>query len=358
MSERPRDPRAASDPAARDDDPARRSAPGVDGAGPAAIPQAAAGRGGRSDEPGRAARERDPRFGLLPAVLVSLVVHVAALAGLAHVYLSPAPAPPDEPVRVWLRGTGARGEPGGGDTLALATPGPGEADATEVLVAAEPAPAAPAAAPQQAAPPGHAAPDVVEAPRPIEDVASVPAFVAPAEPANDAIAAQPTPDAPASDADSLAATPGVWQGPPVPEGFGEGAEGAVAGADGAADRGSETAVANDASLPAGGGTGGAPGSGAGGNGVLAPNPLAGNEPPDYPIEARRAREEGLVVVHAQVAADGSVSAVEVLTSSGHERLDAAALAAVAGWHFEPARRGGAAVAQAVDVPIRFRLKPR
>jgi protein TonB len=52
-----------------------------------------------------------------------------------------------------------------------------------------------------------------------------------------------------------------------------------------------------------------------------------------------------VVVNVYVLADGRVGEVQVLTSSGYERLDAAALEHVRrNWRFDPATRDGAAVA--------------
>jgi protein TonB len=46
----------------------------------------------------------------------------------------------------------------------------------------------------------------------------------------------------------------------------------------------------------------------------------------------------------------------VLKSSGHAVLDQAAEAAVRGWRFQPATRGGVPVAAPADVPFRFRLQ--
>jgi protein TonB len=67
--------------------------------------------------------------------------------------------------------------------------------------------------------------------------------------------------------------------------------------------------------------------------------------PAYPPTSRRLGEEGRVVVNVYVLADGRVGDVQVLTSSGYERLDAAALQHVRrNWRFDPAIRGGAAVA--------------
>jgi protein TonB len=67
--------------------------------------------------------------------------------------------------------------------------------------------------------------------------------------------------------------------------------------------------------------------------------------PAYPPTSRRLGEEGRVVVNVYVLADGRVGDVQVLESSGYERLDAAALEHVRHeWRFDPARRGGEAVA--------------
>jgi periplasmic protein TonB len=67
--------------------------------------------------------------------------------------------------------------------------------------------------------------------------------------------------------------------------------------------------------------------------------------PAYPPTSRRLGEEGRVVVNVYVLADGRVGDVQVLTSSGYERLDAAALEHVRrNWHFDAATRDGAAVA--------------
>ncbi len=80
-----------------------------------------------------------------------------------------------------------------------------------------------------------------------------------------------------------------------------------------------------------------------------------NPAPAYPAMSRRLREAGEVLLRVDVAADGAVRAVEIERGSGHVRLDEAARGAVAGWRFIPARRGDAAVASRVLVPIVFRL---
>jgi len=87
-------------------------------------------------------------------------------------------------------------------------------------------------------------------------------------------------------------------------------------------------------------------------------PRADNEPPRYPEEARRRGQEGTVVVLAEVGADGLVVAVSLQTPSPHPELNREALRAVRRWRFEPARRGGVAVAVATPVVVVFRLEDR
>lgn len=81
-----------------------------------------------------------------------------------------------------------------------------------------------------------------------------------------------------------------------------------------------------------------------------------NPPPRYPPESRAAGEAGRVLLRVSVSADGRAESVELAVSSGHDRLDAAALAAVRRWRFAPARQGGEAVAATVTVPILFKLE--
>jgi periplasmic protein TonB len=80
-----------------------------------------------------------------------------------------------------------------------------------------------------------------------------------------------------------------------------------------------------------------------------------NPKPEYPPEARRLRQQGLVLLSVQVGADGRPSDVSLKRSSGFPALDQAANQAVRRWSFEPARVAGLAVASRVDVPVRFSL---
>lgn len=81
-----------------------------------------------------------------------------------------------------------------------------------------------------------------------------------------------------------------------------------------------------------------------------------NPKPAYPALSRRLSEQGRVLLRVHVDAEGRAVEVEVQTSSGHARLDDAALAAVRRWKFVPARRGTEPVAAWVRVPIEFTLK--
>jgi protein TonB len=81
-----------------------------------------------------------------------------------------------------------------------------------------------------------------------------------------------------------------------------------------------------------------------------------NPPPEYPSVARRRGYEGTVVLEVFVDREGRVLDLSLFQSSGHNVLDRAAMQAVRGWLFEPARRGEEKVDMWVKVPLTFRLK--
>lgn len=82
----------------------------------------------------------------------------------------------------------------------------------------------------------------------------------------------------------------------------------------------------------------------------------GNTAPSYPAASRRLREEGKVLLRIFVKADGSVGEVVVSRSSGHARLDDAAVQAVKRWKLIPARRGSEPFATWYTLPIEFNLE--
>jgi periplasmic protein TonB len=92
--------------------------------------------------------------------------------------------------------------------------------------------------------------------------------------------------------------------------------------------------------------------------VIPPHPIsgmAGNRKPAYPVLARSRHLEGRVMLQVDVTAAGDPLTVRVISSSGHDMLDGAAVDAVRTWRFVPATRAGQAVAGSVDVPVDFRM---
>ncbi|MBC8120301.1 MAG: energy transducer TonB, partial [Gemmatimonadaceae bacterium] len=84
--------------------------------------------------------------------------------------------------------------------------------------------------------------------------------------------------------------------------------------------------------------------------------LGSKQQPDYPEIAQQNNWEGRVLLSAYIKEDGSIGEVKVVKSSGHGELDEAAIAALRGWRFEPARRGEVAQGSWVRVPFTFTLQ--
>lgn len=192
------------------------------------------------------------------------------------------------------------------DLLALPSPQPGK-----------PAPAAAQAAPLPAKAPGQARPKTATA-RPLPE---------PARPAVRSDLALPAPPTKTAAASTTTASTSINGTQPAESG---------AGAAQAAEAGSDVA------------------SGAGFSGANWRAGSQDNPAPSYPERSRERGEEGRVVLRVEVGADGRVRDIAILQSSGFPRLDRAARDAVERWRFTPARRGNSAVADRVDVPIRFR----
>ena len=81
-----------------------------------------------------------------------------------------------------------------------------------------------------------------------------------------------------------------------------------------------------------------------------------NPQPSYPPLSLEMEETGTVRVRVQVSAQGLPVSVELEHSSGFPRLDRAALTAVRGWKFIPAKRGDEAIPYTFIVPVEFSLK--
>ena len=80
-----------------------------------------------------------------------------------------------------------------------------------------------------------------------------------------------------------------------------------------------------------------------------------NPAPGYPNMSRRLREVGVVQLRVRVSAVGVGQDIQFFKSSGYERLDASAWAAVQKWKFQPAKQNGNPVEAWVIVPIEFSL---
>lgn len=90
-------------------------------------------------------------------------------------------------------------------------------------------------------------------------------------------------------------------------------------------------------------------------GLVTKPDYSANPRPPYPRIARENRYEGTVFLKIWVLENGKVGTLKIERSSGYNVLDKAALEAVKGWTFIPARRNGVPIAAWVVVPIRFQL---
>jgi protein TonB len=78
--------------------------------------------------------------------------------------------------------------------------------------------------------------------------------------------------------------------------------------------------------------------------------------PHYPPISRRMNEEGTVVLRVELDENGRIGATRIHASSGHPRLDEAALAAVRNWRCTAAQRGGQPVRATALQPFKFILQ--
>ena len=81
-----------------------------------------------------------------------------------------------------------------------------------------------------------------------------------------------------------------------------------------------------------------------------------NPKPPYPAISRRLGEQGRVILKACVSSIGGIDSLNLIKSSGFDRLDRIALETVQRWKFIPAKRGQQAVAMCYQLPIQFTLE--
>ncbi len=89
--------------------------------------------------------------------------------------------------------------------------------------------------------------------------------------------------------------------------------------------------------------------------ALLPPRAISSPSPEYPEGARLAGDEGTVVVRAEIDTAGAVTGTTVVRGVSPS-LDRAAAEALGKWRFEPATRGGVAVASSHRVGFRFALE--
>lgn len=79
--------------------------------------------------------------------------------------------------------------------------------------------------------------------------------------------------------------------------------------------------------------------------------------PPYPPDAKKAGQQGTVVLHILISAQGDVTSATVSKSSGVPILDQTAVSwVIAHWKYKPASQNGIAMASASDAQVVFNLK--
>lgn len=90
-----------------------------------------------------------------------------------------------------------------------------------------------------------------------------------------------------------------------------------------------------------------------GSGITGPHLIYAPDP-EYSPEARAAKYQGMVILHAIVAPDGRVHAIQVASSLGMG-LDEKAIEAVNTWRFEPGQKDGHPVPVMIEIYVSFHL---
>ncbi len=80
-----------------------------------------------------------------------------------------------------------------------------------------------------------------------------------------------------------------------------------------------------------------------------------NPKPVYPAMSKRLGEQGKTIVRVLIGIDGLPKSASIRQSSGYERLDEAARAAVMSWRYLPGKRNGVVEPMEFNVPINWVL---
>lgn len=80
-----------------------------------------------------------------------------------------------------------------------------------------------------------------------------------------------------------------------------------------------------------------------------------NPRPVYPAMSKRLGEQGQVIYSVLIGVDGNAISARLVKSSGFDRLDAAAYAAVMRWRYVPGKRSGVVTQMSYNAPINWVL---
>jgi periplasmic protein TonB len=83
-----------------------------------------------------------------------------------------------------------------------------------------------------------------------------------------------------------------------------------------------------------------------------------NPAPAYPAISKKLKEEGTVLLTILVTKEGRVAEAQIKTSSGHKRLDDAAVRAIKRWKFNPATQAGEPVDYWYEIDFEFSLRKK
>jgi TonB family protein len=82
-----------------------------------------------------------------------------------------------------------------------------------------------------------------------------------------------------------------------------------------------------------------------------------NKAPDYPADAKRLGQQGVVHVKLLINSQGTPSNALIAKSSGYPLLDDSAVKTVLTWKFLPAKKDGQTIDSYVLVPVHYKLDP-
>ncbi|MBW3517177.1 energy transducer TonB [Shewanella sp. NKUCC01_JLK] len=90
--------------------------------------------------------------------------------------------------------------------------------------------------------------------------------------------------------------------------------------------------------------------------LIPPQLLSDADSTPYPKMAKRLRQQGVTLLKVKVSEHGECQQVDLLTSSGFDLLDRAAIDSAKNWLFESAQSNGEKVSAWVEIPVHFSIR--